>query len=433
MFFNFVQVKDSYFSPFFVESCPDEITGISDHLYDINRGCVQPFTFSKEHKNSFGPEFLQNKTLSEDEPSDGAWIYSPPDDKGILDHGLLWKYHSGGFTTDLILNQQLATESVNQLREYLWLDKQTRVLYVEFIVYNAQVNVFSFVSLKAEFPLSGGAITSYTSVPVRVYAVGFSGIFTRVMEVLFVVFLLCNTASTIYLFIAEGTHPKWFLRARAILDTTIFVNGLLLIIFYALRYETTTSFIKDVKESVVHFIQFQKAALYHSIFIYCLASMATLAVIKFLVLLRLYERIAKLAASLKSSAKDLASVVLLIAVGYITFTTFGYLAFGREHLNFSTFDYSMDEMFSISLGILTEDGTGALVEKGSVLGRIYIIGFVFFAQIIMFNVLIVVILEANETFKYKPCLQPQDHRLVGVIFSQIKNTIQNQIKFYNKI
>jgi hypothetical protein len=46
------------------------------------------------------------------------------------------------------------------LKEYLWLDRGTRVVFLDFTLYNANINLFCQIKLTVEFPASGGAVPS---------------------------------------------------------------------------------------------------------------------------------------------------------------------------------------------------------------------------------------------------------------------------------
>ena len=59
--------------------------------------------------------------------------------------------------------------SLQELREYLWIDRSTRVVMLDFTVYNANVNLFCVVKLTFEFPPTGGLqlYSTFRTVKVR--------------------------------------------------------------------------------------------------------------------------------------------------------------------------------------------------------------------------------------------------------------------------
>jgi len=55
------------------------------------------------------------------------------------------------------------------LKDTGWLDLYTRAVFVEFTLYNANVNLFSYVTMLMELPPVGGAVVAVLVQPFRVY------------------------------------------------------------------------------------------------------------------------------------------------------------------------------------------------------------------------------------------------------------------------
>jgi hypothetical protein len=63
---------------------------------------------------------------------------------------------------------------VTELMENLWISRGTRAVFLDFTVYNANLNLFCVVSLLFEFPATGGTIPSGTFRSLRAkYFLGF--------------------------------------------------------------------------------------------------------------------------------------------------------------------------------------------------------------------------------------------------------------------
>ena len=82
-------------------------------------------------------------------------------------------YGGGGYVQDLTLNYSGAYAQMSDLIEYLWLDRGTRVVFLDFTVYNANINLFCQITLTVEFPASGGAIPSKQFSTVKLIRVSF--------------------------------------------------------------------------------------------------------------------------------------------------------------------------------------------------------------------------------------------------------------------
>lgn len=73
---------------------------------------------------------------------------------------MISRYGGGGFVQDLTVDYQTAFDEMDDLRRNLWLDRGTRVVFLDFTVYNANINLFCQIKLTVEFPASGGAVPS---------------------------------------------------------------------------------------------------------------------------------------------------------------------------------------------------------------------------------------------------------------------------------
>ena len=319
--------------------------------------------------------------------------------------------------------------SVSELKNLRWIDRQTRAVFLEFILFNANANLFSFVSLRLEFGLTGLTVPQTDTTLVRLYATGFAGIYTRVVEVAFIALLLANVGVFLYLSKAEK-FSALFKQLRTYLDLLIFISGIVLIVMYLYRYFITKDLVTEIKGSVIHFIPFQKAVFYHKTFMYLLALITSLSVLKILVLLRLNERISKFAATLRHSFGDILSVGCIYFLVITAYAMMCSLAF-RDHYVFSSFLRSIQMLFAFSLGQFT--GLEDLFKYPNINVQLFVFTYSIFSNIFMLNVLIVVIVEAHETFKQKSALQPKDHELVREVFGQVQTGIKKTLDTYTKL
>ena len=71
--------------------------------------------------------------------------------------GRSWTVYPGsGYNVTLPLNYNAALERLYYLKENNWIDLQTRAVFLDFIVYNANVKLISLVKVAVEFPPSSG-------------------------------------------------------------------------------------------------------------------------------------------------------------------------------------------------------------------------------------------------------------------------------------
>ncbi len=90
-----------------------------------------------------------------------SWDYKTSSElRGSSTSGLVSRYGGGGFVQDLSLNHTEAALQLEILKNNSWLDRGTRVVFLDFTVYNGNINLFCQIKLTVEFPASGGAVAS---------------------------------------------------------------------------------------------------------------------------------------------------------------------------------------------------------------------------------------------------------------------------------
>ena len=88
---------------------------------------------------------------------DSLWAYHPWHE---LDSYPFWGeldwYSGGGYVAELGQTLAEAREVVAELREGGWLDRNTRVVFIEFLLYNPNLNLFGVSESIVEWPQIGG-------------------------------------------------------------------------------------------------------------------------------------------------------------------------------------------------------------------------------------------------------------------------------------
>lgn len=71
------------------------------------------------------------------------WTYSDEEQTGSISFtGKISTYGGGGFYLDLASNRNDSANLIEKLKENLWITRGTRAVFVDFSVYNANLNLF---------------------------------------------------------------------------------------------------------------------------------------------------------------------------------------------------------------------------------------------------------------------------------------------------
>ena len=75
-----------------------------------------------------------------------SWIYRSSDELDGSSHwGQVSLYGGGGFVQDLAPSMEESLAQLKPLFDNLWLDRATRAVFVDFTVYNANINLFCVI------------------------------------------------------------------------------------------------------------------------------------------------------------------------------------------------------------------------------------------------------------------------------------------------
>lgn len=82
------------------------------------------------------------------------WFYQSESELDGSSHwGLLTTYSGAGNIQDLRSNKSASLDIINYLYDNLWIRRGTRALFIDFTVYNANINLFCVVRLGMFFCL----------------------------------------------------------------------------------------------------------------------------------------------------------------------------------------------------------------------------------------------------------------------------------------
>ena len=123
---------------------------IPDSLAEYITECYGPFSESVMDSAPFGPVDPNTNTgtwkwYSEAELKEGSYT-----GRSNID------YPGSGFNVTLPMDYSGVLEKLYYLKDNNWIDRQTRAIFIDFIVYNANTRLITLVKVAIEFPASSG-------------------------------------------------------------------------------------------------------------------------------------------------------------------------------------------------------------------------------------------------------------------------------------
>jgi hypothetical protein len=189
---------------------------------NYNTNCFQPLLDYTQDIENYG----ENELYKFNEEPNGFVDYA----------GVLGTYPRMGHTELLVPNVTAATQKIARLKQDDWIAASTRAVFIDFTVWNMNLNLHAVIRIVAEFSRSGVCETNTRVIvvqPRHLYPLSTSGIWDMLSIVgefilaLFILFYIAEEMTELSI-----TWHKYFLDPWNVVD---WINLTLLIIFVGLR------------------------------------------------------------------------------------------------------------------------------------------------------------------------------------------------------
>uniref|UniRef100_A0A8C8DTY3 Polycystin-2 n=1 Tax=Oryzias sinensis TaxID=183150 RepID=A0A8C8DTY3_9TELE len=357
----------------------NETCSIHEDLRDEVQGCYGVYTPSNEDNSPFGP---QNGT---------AWVHTTESKMNASTHwGQVSKYGGGGYYQDLSRTREESGLQLQFLKDHLWLDRGTRAIFLDFSVYNGNVNLVCIARLLVEFPATGGVLTSWQFQTVRLIKyVSSWDYFVAVCEVAFCLFVLYYVVEEVLEIHIHRLH--YFKNLWNCLDVLIVTLSVVAIIMNITRAAMGGDLLKGLENYTSH-TSFDSLANLQVQFNNMAAVIVFFCWVKLFKFINFNKTMSQLSTTMSRCAKDLVGFAIMFFIIFLAYAQLAYLVFGTQVNDFSTFQGSVFTQFRIILG---DFDFFEIKEANPVLGPIYFITFVLFIFFILMNMFLAII---NDTY-----------------------------------
>nr|XP_060635243.1 polycystin-2 isoform X2 [Anolis sagrei ordinatus] len=373
---------------------------IPEDLQDEIKDCYSVYSVGNEDTAPFG---LRNGT---------AWTYTSEKDlKGSSHWGLIATYSGGGYYQDLSKSREKTSDLIAGLKNNLWLDRGTRATFIDFSVYNANINLFCIVRLLVEFPPTGGLLTSWQFQPVKlIHYISTFDFFLAACEIIFCFFIIYYVVEEI---LEIHIHRLFYFRSLwNCLDVLIILLSVAAIGINIYQSSAVDRMLKELLENQNSFPNFEPLSYWQTQF----NSIA--AITMFFVWMKLFKFInfnrtmSQLSSTMSRCAKDILGFAIMFFIIFLAYAQLAYLVFGTQVDDFSTFPDSIFTQFRILLGDF--DFT-EVEETNRILGPVYFTTFVFFMFFILLNMFLAIINDTYSEVKSDMAQQKSEMELSDLI------------------
>ncbi|XP_023444742.1 polycystin-2-like protein 1 [Dasypus novemcinctus] len=321
-----------------------------------------------------------------------AWTYHSQDELGGSSHwGRLTSYRGGGYYLDLPGSRQASLEALQDLQKGLWLDRGTRVVFIDFSVYNANINLFCVLRLVVEFPATGGAIPSWQIRTVKLIRyVSNWDFFIVGCEIVFCVFIFYYVVEEV---LELHIHRLHYLGSIwNILDLVVILLSIVAVGFHTFRTLEVNRLMGKLLQQPNTYADFEFLAFWQTQYNNMNAVNLFFAWIKIFKYISFNKTMTQLSSTLARCAKDILGFAVMFFIVFFAYAQLGYLLFGTQVENFSTFIKCIFTQFRIILG---DFDYNAIDNANRILGPAYFVTYVFFVFFVLLNMFLAII---NDTY-----------------------------------
>ncbi|XP_037372114.1 polycystic kidney disease protein 1-like 2 [Talpa occidentalis] len=366
-------------------------------LQDSLDGCHAPYSLDVEDMSDYR-EGWNASILNASNGFSQAWQYqSQHQRRGYPIWGKLSVYRGGGYVVPLGTDRKSTSRILQYLFDNTWLDSLTRAVFVEFTVYNANVNLFCIVTLTLETSALGTFFAHANLQSLRLYPFtnGWHP-FLVAAEVVYFLFLL-------YYMTVQGRlmrKQKWcyFCNKWNLLELAIILASWSALVVFVKRAILAKRDIQRYRDHREQVISFSETAAADAALGYIIAFLVLLSTVKLWHLLRLNPKMNMITSALHRAWGDISGFITVILIMLLAYSITSNLIFGWKLRSYKTLFDAAETMISLQIGIFNYE---EVLDSSPVLGSFLIGSCIIFMTFVVLNLFISVILVAfHEEQKY---------------------------------
>ena len=294
---------------------------------------------------------------------------------------------------DLGYGNVTGSSVVEALKNDAWLDRQTRVIILEFSAFNPTVNLLGISTYFYEIEDSGysAPFTRINIIPLDSTDTG-SRLFYLICVLFFIIFVVLYLGRECY-----SLHKQRSRYFQSFWNWVEIFQGIfsgLAVVLYIVRSDRATSTIQDLQKNIYVNVSFQE------IIIWLEAENAVLGILTFIVtakllrLIRFNQHVAVFSKTLKTSAILLPSFCFVMLIGFVDFLHFGILMFRTGSKHYSSVLRATYFQLEMTLGRVKARTINELADANVAFGRIFAALLLFFLTIMAINFFIAILNDA---------------------------------------
>ena len=292
--------------------------------------------------------------------------------------GIYSNYMGGGYVYNMSHNYDNALADLENLQSSEWLSKETRALFVEFSIFNPNINLFAYCMVLFEFLPTGNIIKSARFDPINLYALkdGTNSL-SVLLDIIYLAIIFLLMVKEMRDILKKGN--EYFSDIEKFFDWSLFVFSWVTLAMYIYKIKESIKILATIKNSSVQSpINLQNIDYWDGLITIFFAICSFIGILKLIKFLAKSRTILILVQAFKTVILKLNSLMFILFICVLSYSQLFYLVLYENDYKFSTFIKSLETTFQITLG-----------KFGTNFNSIPFIGY---AMFISYNVIVVLAL-----------------------------------------
>ncbi|XP_035695880.1 polycystin-2-like [Branchiostoma floridae] len=360
------------------------VTATMQYMFDE---CTVAFADTTKETGAFQKGWKRVTNMSEVGSVPSGWShrlsgYTIKPIFGVKSH-----YWGDGFSLELGKSADEMRSILADLKANHWIDRQTRAVILEVLLYNGNLDLFTSVTMVFEFSEISGVFRHRHLHTFRLrQRPGTIGYIYVLMEIIYVIILLYSLWKEAKSARAAGW--AYLKEPWNIVEAFNFILAFTAIALYGSNRGYSSKALAAVRQGEDQLEYLKSLVNINLMYGWFLAFLVFVNIMKFLRLLRFNPFLSKLMSVFRGMAVEFSAFILYFFLCYSGFGMGTYLMFGTSVTAYRTISLSYSTLFQMSLGLY--DYTD-LFEAKPILGPIFFVTFMCLIFLVLMNIAVAII------------------------------------------
>jgi len=328
-------------------------------------------------------------------------------------------YPSGGFSIYVGLSEANMTHAVAEMQAENWVDDQTRLMAVEILTYNQNLNIFIFIKILFEFDANGVCMPSvqYSPMVLEMYETDLVYQTAKIIYILYIIYFYRKFVQDMMNAREDyGSYIPFFVNGWNILDFIIYTLCLMFQVMGMVYFMSPSLWAFRIGHD--QYQDMNSVAQYSVTIQNINAFTVVLSFLKLFKYLNLSAQFSLMTLTVVNVTTDIFVFCTMCGVIITSFAVSGNMLFGSEIQDYSTLLTTLNTMFRVMLGDFDYE---ELQTINALFAMVWFILFQVIVFMIMLNVFIAIISESfcEEHSMKRGSLQEEVSGLLNAIYKGI--------------